>query len=125
MKNLQQVLEFLIGIANQIIGLLIGLALVGFLWGVFKYIANGNNPEKRKEGSRFMIYGLISLLVITSFWGFIVLLRETFGFGVFHGQDDPLGPDNSGGFDIEDPSLAPPFEDIDGVFNDTNIQIPT
>jgi len=115
MQNLQDVFKFLIELMGQIGVLLVGVALLGFLWGVLKYIANGANPSARQEGRKFMLYGLLSLLVMVSLWGFVGLLSRTVGI---KNSGDFLTPiDNSGDFDpsrlgsfgnLADPSDVPP-----------------
>lgn len=122
--NLQDIFRYVIDLMNQLGLFLIGLALLGFLWGVFNYIFHGKNPDKRREGNAFMIYGLLSLFVITSFWGLVIILQETFGIGSLRGQDNPFGADRSGGFDIVDPATNESFENVDQLFDNNNELFP-
>lgn len=62
---------------NDAIIIIVSLALLAFLWGVLKYFFYSTSPEKRKESSKFITYGLLSLLVITSVWGFVNILAKT------------------------------------------------
>ncbi len=64
-----------IDIIRLLIGLIIGVALVGFLWGIVKFLFNSTNESAKKEGKAFMLYGIITLFIMTSFWGFVHLLR--------------------------------------------------
>jgi hypothetical protein len=90
MKTIQDILQFFIDIMGDIVSLLVGLALLGFLWGVLSYFRHASSPDKRKESARFMVYGLISLFVITSVWGLVHLLGSTFdvkiGKGIQRGE---------------------------------------
>lgn len=63
---------------NSIVPLLVGLALVGFLYGIIKYFLNPDNEEKRKDGKSFMFWGLITLFVIVTLWGIVGILSNTF-----------------------------------------------
>lgn len=56
-----------------VIPILIGLALLAFLWGVLTYLF-GKDKAGAKE---FMIWGIIALFVMTSVWGLVHILRST------------------------------------------------
>ena len=74
---LAKLLDTLIVIANAVIAFLFGLALVIFLWGVYKYISSASTEGK--EGARVtIIYGIIGLFVMLSVWGLVKILTETF-----------------------------------------------
>ena len=64
---------------NLIIPLLVGLALVVFIYGVLVYVINASSDDKRKEGTKFMLYGIIGLFVMVSVWGLVNVLGSTFG----------------------------------------------
>lgn len=66
-------------ITDLIIPLLFMLAFAYFLWGVVKFIRDGDNEKARTEGRKTIIYGIISLAVIVSVWGIIGLARQIFG----------------------------------------------
>lgn len=63
---------------KPLVGLLVALSLVYFLWGVFKYIQSVGDETKRKEGVNMMTYGIIALFVIVSVWGLVNVLKNTF-----------------------------------------------
>lgn len=69
----------LVGIANAIIPFLIGVAFVAILWGIFKYIRNAGDAEKVAEGRMAVIYGVIALFMMLSFWGFVMLITKSLG----------------------------------------------
>ena len=59
------------------VGLIIGLAFVVFLWGIFKYVYTAS--LEGKEGARqTIIYGLIGLFVMLAVWGLVKILVGTF-----------------------------------------------
>lgn len=61
-------------ILNPIIGLMFGLALVVFLYGVIEFIAGSANEEKRKIGKQHMLWGIIGLFIMVSVFGIINLI---------------------------------------------------
>ena len=67
-------------ISSGVIPLIIGIGLMLFLIGVVQYISSGDNEEKREAGRNLMIYGIISIFVMVSVWGFVNILISTFNF---------------------------------------------
>ncbi len=64
-------------IIRPVVPLLIGLAVVFFVYGVFKYVfANGG--EDKEKGRDFMIWGVIGLFVMISVWGLVNVVKDTF-----------------------------------------------
>ena len=52
-----------VAILNPLIALLMGVAVLVFLWGAFQYIYGASNGEARQEGRQHMIWGIIGLSV--------------------------------------------------------------
>lgn len=74
-----ELVVFFVGeILNKLVILIIGLAIVYFLWGVAKYILHSDDAKAREEGRGMMIYGTIAIFVMVSIWGFVNLLDNTF-----------------------------------------------
>lgn len=67
-------------INSAIIPLIISLAIAMFMFGIVKFIANGDDETKRKEGRQFMLWGIIGLFVMLAIWGILQVLTSTFGF---------------------------------------------
>jgi hypothetical protein len=65
------------GLLNPIVGLLTGLAVVFFIWGIVKYIANSGDEKAAQEGKNVMIYGVLALFILFSFWGIVQLLYNS------------------------------------------------
>jgi len=66
------------GILSAIVPLIIALTVLAILWGVFLYVTKGGDEEKRKEGQRFIAYGILALFVMVSIWGLVNVLDRTF-----------------------------------------------
>lgn len=71
-------------ILYPLISLLLGAALLVFLWGVFRYIAGAGaeSDEARETGKRHMLYGIIGLVVMVSALAILELATATFGVEV-------------------------------------------
>jgi uncharacterized membrane protein len=65
-------------LATGVLPLLITLAVVAFVYGIIQYFLNPDNEEKRKAGKSFMVWGIVSLFVMVSFWGIVGILQNTF-----------------------------------------------
>ncbi|OGZ04099.1 MAG: hypothetical protein A2648_02980 [Candidatus Lloydbacteria bacterium RIFCSPHIGHO2_01_FULL_41_20] len=79
-NNVSDLFEFFTNLINTaIIPVLVGLALVYFLWGAGLFIKNADDTSKRSEGRMFMLYGVIGLFVIIAIWGLVQVLLGTFG----------------------------------------------
>ncbi|MEK7179348.1 MAG: hypothetical protein AAB727_03805, partial [Patescibacteria group bacterium] len=76
-----QLIDRFIQILNALIPLIIGVALVGFLYGVAKFILAADDSSKREEGRQLMIWGVIGLFVMVSVWGIVNVVAQTFGIG--------------------------------------------
>ncbi len=65
-------------IVIAIIPLIFSAALLFFLWGVMKFIM-ASDSNKKEEGKKFIINGLIGLFVMTALWGIISIAGGILG----------------------------------------------
>ena len=79
------VMDFL----SQAVIVLVALAVVFFLYGILKYITAGDDEEKRGKMKNVMIYGIIGLFVMISFWGIVNILINTFELDTYPYVDVP------------------------------------
>lgn len=68
-------------IINALPPIIIGIAVVVFLWGVVKFMLAGDNDDARASGKKTMIWGLVGLLVMVSIWGIIAFFQGVIGIG--------------------------------------------
>ena len=69
-------------INNVFVPVVMAIAFLVFLWGVYKYyIYNADSETERAKGHQTMLWGLIAFVVILSIWGLIAVVRITFGIG--------------------------------------------
>lgn len=64
------------GILQPVVKLLIALAILFFLWGVFRFMIS--EGDKREEGRQFMFWGVVGIFVMVSVWGLVNILTNTF-----------------------------------------------
>lgn len=74
-------------IINPLIVLLFALALVYFLYGVFEFISNAANDEKKTTGKDHMIWGVIGLTIMVGVWFILGVILDT--FNIPRSQVDP------------------------------------
>lgn len=65
-------------VLTSVIPVLIGAAVVIFLFGMLRYINAGDQPDARESGRQFMIFGIVALFVMVSLWGLVSVLSATF-----------------------------------------------
>ena len=78
--TLQTIIQTLRQMANTVVPLFMVIAVAVFLWGIVKYITAAGDEEKSKSAKGYIIYGLIGIFVMVSFWGIIQVFGSTFGF---------------------------------------------
>ena len=65
-------------IINPLIILLFALALMYFLFGVFQFLSNADNEEKRTTGKKHMVWGVVGLTIMMGVWFILNLVLGTF-----------------------------------------------
>lgn len=85
-NNLSDLINVISGIINsELVALLVGIALIVFIWGVTKYVISTSEKE-RKNSVGVIIYGVIAMFAIISVWGLVNVLENTLNLsdpGVF------------------------------------------
>ncbi len=66
-------------IVYPLISLMFGVALLLFLWGIFRYISSAESDEARQTGKKHMLYGIIGLVIMTSAVAILEIAKKTFG----------------------------------------------
>jgi len=64
-------------IINPLILLLFALAVVYFLYGVFEFIANGANEEKKTAGKSHMLWGVVGIGIMMAVFTILQLVMNT------------------------------------------------
>lgn len=78
-KTLRDLVATFIGYLQVAITLIISLAMVSFVWNVYRYFFMSDvSGEKKKEAGLYVLYSTVGFFVILSVWGFVAILRNTF-----------------------------------------------
>jgi hypothetical protein len=81
-KKLSDIFAQLAGYLNTALALLMGFAVVAFVYFVIKYfIAPNEGGDSRTEASKYLMWSLIGFFVILSMWGIVNVLTNTFDLG--------------------------------------------
>lgn len=66
-------------ISKSVIPLLLAIAVLAFIWGIIILVMNPDSEDKKNQGKKFMLWGIIALFVIISVWGLVAVLTNTLG----------------------------------------------
>ena|SRR3989344_9171440 len=62
---------------RMLLPILVGVAVVVFIWGLIVFISKANDETAREEGKKRMIWGIIALFVMVSIWGLVNYIGTT------------------------------------------------
>lgn len=88
-KSIQQFIDDIKGYMGSIMPILVGAALIVFIWGLIKFIGTAGDETGRTEGKQRMLWGIIALFVIVSIWGIVTFLQDATGTGTSATPDAP------------------------------------
>jgi predicted membrane protein len=77
------------GILDAVVPVIIGLAVIYFLWNVAKYVLSADGKEEARTG---MIWGIIGIVVMVSVWGLVALVQNSFDIRGTSAQNVPTLP---------------------------------
>jgi K+-transporting ATPase A subunit len=79
------VLDF---INEVLLPLILGIAFLMFVWGVFQFfILGGSDEEAQSKGKSLMIYAVAGFVLILSFYGIVNVITNGLGF---QGKDNTI-----------------------------------
>ena len=76
-----EILQLIINspLVTRAVGILIGLAVLAFLYGLARYILRTDDAEGKQGAKNIMIWGVITIFIMVSIWGFVALLQDISG----------------------------------------------
>ncbi len=78
---------------NVLIPLIFALALLFFIYGMFKYfIQGGDDQGNRETGRQLMIWAVLGFVFMVSIWGIVNLVANGLGFSGETVNNIPTGP---------------------------------
>lgn len=71
----------IVGLLNVVVvPVIFALAFLVFVWGIVNYFfLHGDDETQRDEGRKFVLWGLIGMIVLFSVWGFVNIMLSTLG----------------------------------------------
>ncbi|MEI6528753.1 MAG: hypothetical protein WCO10_03765 [bacterium] len=69
--------KIITNVVNPIIYLMFAVAVIYFLWGVFKFIRNSESDAAREEGGKHILFGVLGLFIMVAVYGIIHLVIGT------------------------------------------------
>ena len=82
--------ELLWTINNVVIPLIFAVAVVVFLWGIFRGYIFKRGEEEVKTAHQMLIWGIVGLVIMISLWGIINAVANTFGLNYYQNYQPPL-----------------------------------
>ncbi len=66
-------------VVNPILIVMFAVAVVVFLWGIFRFVSSDEGATGREQGKRNMAYGIIGFFIMVSAYGIIAFIKNTLG----------------------------------------------
>lgn len=66
-----------VDIGTFVARILAGVVILYFLFGAGNYILHAEDEEKRAEGRKMMLYGIIAIAVMVSLWALVRIITTT------------------------------------------------
>lgn len=68
----------IIDLLNKVANLVIGIALLAFVFGAVKFIATAGDEKGRETGKQLMVWGILAIFLMFSVWGVVSIIQNTF-----------------------------------------------
>lgn len=79
LTNIQTFITRIGQLINLALPVIVGLALLGFFWGLAMFVFKSGDAEKQKEARSMMIWSVVALFVMVSVWGLVNFIGSTLG----------------------------------------------
>jgi len=77
--NIRDLLDALGNLVNLALPVVVGIALLGFFWGLAQFIFAQGDTEKKTDAKKTMIWGIVALFVMVSVWGLVRFIGTAVG----------------------------------------------
>lgn len=112
-SDLEGIICTVADLLKSIIPIVLSLAVLYFIWGVIRYVIAGGE-EAKKNAKDMIIYGIIGLAVITSMWGLVNVITNTFGLTGDVLKAPSLQPLTGASASCDAPSIGSKLQDYFG-----------
>lgn len=76
--SIQSLLNLFMGIVQALIPIVFALALLFFFFELAMFILHAGDATGNEKGKNLMLWGIISLFVMSSIWGLVGILQKSF-----------------------------------------------
>lgn len=80
-QKLSDIISILAGYLDSALKLLMGFAVLAFVYYVIRYFILQSDDTKRAAAASYVMWSLIGFFVILSLWGLVNILISTFNLG--------------------------------------------
>ena len=78
--DFKSLVKLFIDLANPLLAVLVGLALLVFFKGLIAFIAKSGDEKTHQDGRNLMVWGVIALFIMVSVFGILQFVYKDFGF---------------------------------------------
>lgn len=78
----QMFMNILNYVLSPIYKFMVAIALLYFFWGIFAFVRDLNDPDKKNNGKEHLLWGTIGLFIILSVGGIVPIFNNIVG-GIF------------------------------------------
>src|SRR3989344_8708823 len=79
--NVETFVESIGRLIDIALPIVVAIALLGFFWGLVKFIFAQGYETAKADAKKIMLWGLIALFVMVSVWGLVRFIGTAFGIG--------------------------------------------
>jgi uncharacterized membrane protein YidH (DUF202 family) len=77
LSDVDNIIGTIRSLISQALPIIIALAVLVLMYGILKFIMSAGEEEKREEGKKYMLWGIIGLAVMVSIWGLVNILTTS------------------------------------------------
>jgi cbb3-type cytochrome oxidase subunit 3 len=83
-QSVQGMLVRALSLINFLIGTVFVLAILVFFYGLVRFVLSAGEKDARERAKQIMVWGVIAVFIMTSIWGIIAFLQDSFGVDVIN-----------------------------------------
>jgi uncharacterized membrane protein YidH (DUF202 family) len=83
--NVFELMTLILSWFNRLIPFLIGVTLLIIFWNLTQFVLHAGEEREREKYKQFMIWGVVAVFLIISFWGIVYFIA-----GSFFGNNNPM-----------------------------------
>jgi hypothetical protein len=75
MTNIKELIIAVSLLVSKLIVIMMGVGVLVFFWGLVKFLFQGGDEKAVSQGKNTMLWGIISLFLMTTIWGVIQFIQ--------------------------------------------------